>query len=808
MAYAPLSSPLRLVGRDQDLDRLRHALEDVGIVELLGPAGVGKTVLAAELARHERTLGHAVLMGSAAELEASGAGLDPLLSSLERDAWQRARGAPLLVIDDAQRDPQRAGALADRLRVLVPDVRLVLATRRSLAIAGARSVDLAPLAPAFASQLLVLRARDGTGLAMDETDRDAIAQIVETTGGLPYAVELAARRLRVLGPSALAARLLGQPDAALAGATARVLELASAEDVEALAALAAFQGPFGTDDAEALLEAIAPRASPEERLLSLRDQSLVQRGDGERLFVFPSFGVSARRALPPARRESIDAAYAAVIAARPHPRPADLQRALFLAIEAPLVARLSTRLVEALGQRAASSEELALLERAQLLTEGTPAALEAAKARAHALGRAHAPVAVDALRALALACEAAGDLAGSAEALAAMAEEHFKAFRMVEARVAWERARQRMQSSGDHHGALRVMHRLIALHASIGRLSEAESLAEETAGEAMRLGSASALAEVTASLGTLALQRGEPDVAEARYAESAARAQALGMPRLESVSLGYGALAALIRGAPDKAARLARHAAEGASAAGHGRALGLFTLVLAASFAELGRLDRARQLVPQALAPLVGVFGAVGDVLAGIVDLAEARVALEAGEAERAFGRALALAQRIARARALRVGVGASEDLPRMLDVSDDLRIVLRFVEARTHALMSATKKHASRDEVGETARPLLGVAPGAVRFRFRGDTTSLASRPLLARLLWVLAQRSLGGQRASSEDLVAAGWPDEKLSHRAGRTRLYVALGELRKLGLRDVIRSGPRGYALDVPIEIDLIG
>jgi hypothetical protein len=34
------------------------------------------------------------------------------------------------------------------------------------------------------------------------------------------------------------------------------------------------------------------------------------------------------------------------------------------------------------------------------------------------------------------------------------------------------------------------------------------------------------------------------------------------------------------------------------------------------------------------------------------------------------------------------------------------------------------------------------------------------------------------------------------------------VALGELRKLGLRDVIRSGPGGYALDVPIEIDLIG
>lgn len=803
MTSAPLSSPLRLVGRDQDLDRVRHALEDVGVVELLGPAGVGKTGLAAELARHERALGRAVYTASAPELEGSAAHLAPLLLALERDASQRPSPG-LLVIDDAQRHPERVRALAERLRLLAPEPHLLLVTRRSLAISAARTVELGPLEPAFASQLLVRRARDSTGLAMDESERDAIAQIVEATGGLPHALEVAARRLRVLSPSALAARLSGQPDTALAGATARVLELASPEDVEALAALAAFQGPFDADDAEALLAALAMHG-PEERLLSLRDQSLVQRGDAGSLFVLAPIGASARRALPPPRRESIDAVYASVIAAQSDPRAADLRRALGLSIDAPLLARLSTRLLEATGQRGASDEELALLERAQRLTEGTPAALEAAKARAHALGRASAPFAVDALRALVLACEAAGDLAGSAEALAAMADEHFKAFRMVEARVAWERARQRMEASGDHHGALRVTHRLAALHGSIGQTSRAEELLEQSAAEATRLGSAQMLAQVTASLGTIALQRGEPAVAARRYAEAAACARALGLLRLEAVSVGYRALAELVRGEPDAASGLAAHAAELARGAGHERAVGLFTLVLAASLAELGRIERARQLVPKALAPLAGVFAAVGDVLAGVVDLAEARAALEAGEAERAFGRTMVLTQRIALARRVRVEGGASPDLPHMVDISDDLRITLRYVEERAQAVMSMMKNNARLEGGG---RSVLGVAPGAVRFRFRGDTTSLVSRPLLARLLWVLTQRSLGGQRASSEDLVTAGWPDEKLTHRAGRTRLYVALGELRKLGLRDVIRSGPRGYALDVPIEIDLIG
>jgi hypothetical protein len=246
------------------------------------------------------------------------------------------------------------------------------------------------------------------------------------------------------------------------------------------------------------------------------------------------------------------------------------------------------------------------------------------------------------------------------------------------------------------------------------------------------------------------------------------------------------------------------------------RAAGFFTIVFAVSSAELGRLEEAQRLVPRGLALLDGVYAAVGDVLAGLVDLAEARAAIAAGEVDRAFGRTLGLTQRIARVRALRVGPGTSQDRPRMIDVSDDLRIVLQLVEGRAEALTPAFKERGRRESVASpagphssvAAQPQLRVAPGGVRVRLDGDPTSLAARPLLARLLWLLTQRTLEGRKTPSEDLVAAGWPDERLPRRTGKARLYVALAELRKLGLRDVLESHAEGYVLRADIELDLSG
>jgi hypothetical protein len=47
-------------------------------------------------------------------------------------------------------------------------------------------------------------------------------------------------------------------------------------------------------------------------------------------------------------------------------------------------------------------------------------------------------------------------------------------------------------------------------------------------------------------------------------------------------------------------------------------------------------------------------------------------------------------------------------------------------------------------------------------------------------------------------EDLLAAGWPGERVRYDAGANRVYVALAELRKLGLRDWLMNDGAGYRL----------
>lgn len=66
-----------------------------------------------------------------------------------------------------------------------------------------------------------------------------------------------------------------------------------------------------------------------------------------------------------------------------------------------------------------------------------------------------------------------------------------------------------------------------------------------------------------------------------------------------------------------------------------------------------------------------------------------------------------------------------------------------------------------------------------------------LASRPVLWRVLSALlsAHRALPGTAVSLEDLVSAGWPEERIRLESARARVYVALSSLRKAGLEGYI-------------------
>jgi len=75
--------------------------------------------------------------------------------------------------------------------------------------------------------------------------------------------------------------------------------------------------------------------------------------------------------------------------------------------------------------------------------------------------------------------------------------------------------------------------------------------------------------------------------------------------------------------------------------------------------------------------------------------------------------------------------------------------------------------------------------------------STRIIIRRLLARLIH---QHHISpGQPLTLQQLQQAGWPDERMMHKAARARIYVAVSTLRKLGLRQIIIKDSGGYCLD---------
>jgi hypothetical protein len=86
------------------------------------------------------------------------------------------------------------------------------------------------------------------------------------------------------------------------------------------------------------------------------------------------------------------------------------------------------------------------------------------------------------------------------------------------------------------------------------------------------------------------------------------------------------------------------------------------------------------------------------------------------------------------------------------------------------------------------------------------GSRVDLA--PRLRRLLAALIDHHLArpGTAMSLDELVARGWPGEKMDPDSARNRVHVSLTTLRSLGLRDLLVRDESGYRLDAarPIQI----
>jgi len=306
------------VGRDREVAEVRDLLGAARLVTLAGPGGVGKTRLALQSAAESLDgSGDGVWFVDLAPIADSGL----VAASVAKVLWVREevgramtetladalRDRKLLVVlDNCEQVIHAAATVAEALIRHCPRVALLATSREPLGIAGEHvfrvpslSVpgpedDLAMLAASEAVRLFVERAgQQKAGFSLDGDNARIIGKLCRRLDGIPFAIELAAARLRSLSVRDLDAhldkrfRLLtgGSRTALPRQQTLQALidwsyDLLSPSEQVLLGRLSVFAGGFDLDAAEAVgaggdiedFEVL-------EFLDALVDKSLVQADD-------------------------------------------------------------------------------------------------------------------------------------------------------------------------------------------------------------------------------------------------------------------------------------------------------------------------------------------------------------------------------------------------------------------------------------------------------------------------------------------------------------------------------------------------
>jgi predicted ATPase/class 3 adenylate cyclase/Tfp pilus assembly protein PilF len=318
----PALSPL--VGRAEDISELVTLLgsDDVRVVTLTGPGGVGKTRLALALgaevllsfpdgvffvdlsALSDPSLVVGAIAAALGLREAPGRSLTETLSDY------LASRRTLLILDNLEHLLTAASDVSG-LVISAPGLKMLVTSREPMRIAGEHEVPLAPLSLPLqdadasevltspAAELFVARARDlRPGFELTTDDATSVARICRRMDGLPLAIELAAARTKVLSLPALATRLedslgalgQGRRDASarqrtLRGAIEWSYELLSPDEQILFRRLGVFAGGWTLEAAEAVCDRGDLSTDVLDGLASLVDKSLVRAREHEDRFV-------------------------------------------------------------------------------------------------------------------------------------------------------------------------------------------------------------------------------------------------------------------------------------------------------------------------------------------------------------------------------------------------------------------------------------------------------------------------------------------------------------------------------------------
>ncbi|MFD1939563.1 BTAD domain-containing putative transcriptional regulator [Nonomuraea mangrovi] len=233
--------PTRLLGRERDHAGLAALVRNRRLVTVIGPPGIGKSRLCAELAVRET--GHF-------------SGGVRVARPHESLSAPEGTGPALLIADDCDERLGEIRADVERLTASRPDLTVVITARRPLGLSGEVIWSLGPLDLDAGERLLRARAAEAVpGLAFGADDRPWVQRLCALADGVPAIIESLASLMRTFPLKVLAEQaerdlgaLIDDVNPAAARFTAgldQVWQGLSSTQQIMLVRTAAFPGDFG-----------------------------------------------------------------------------------------------------------------------------------------------------------------------------------------------------------------------------------------------------------------------------------------------------------------------------------------------------------------------------------------------------------------------------------------------------------------------------------------------------------------------------------------------------------------------------------
>jgi predicted ATPase len=821
------------LGRQAEIARLRELIVGARVVTLLGPAGIGKTRLATRFAElhaasswfcdltDARDVG-AVCAAVARALGVSLASVKSSAQAVERVGVALAtRGAALLILDNCEQATAAIAEVVTAWRDAAPSSVMLATSREVLRVSGERVYEVPPLDASEGARLFVERASlVRPGYALTDANESELATIIRSLDGLPLAIELAAARMGLLGVRDLV-RLLprrfellssGPRDASerqrtLRGAIEWSWNLLEPWEKSALAQATVFRGGFSLEAAEAVIST-GTEKSLLDVLQSLRDKSLlrVHDDDGDARF---GFYESIHELAFEKLREGED--YSAVM---------ERHATYFAGATAPLAAGVNGAGGAEKLRRLAREEENLLVaharsleavakdpdagERALRIVLALEALYTARGPMTRAISLLDATLASDATKSAGAGVVArvllARALVGRQELSSILGANALGDFETTFAHA--ERALDAARAARDAAAEVDALCTIGALEVYRGRSEHGRAHAQAGAELAATMSDARLRGRCLFVLGVIDLFEGAQVDALDRLTKAQEQLSHADDHHLEGFALVALGVVLQERSRMDDAQRRFEQALDRFRELGRAHLQGYARGHLAGLHHERGELEIAQsdyeaavELLEKAGEPSADYFRAgLGAVIAARGDQVQAAHLLDRAEA--ALSKSNVPSFLLAAARVYRASFDPSEsarvnEATPFAKNSDEVRLALRIASSKD-AKPAATAFVVARD--GRDVR-----APD-------GRTLDLRKRPRLRRLLVALVEARIRapGKAQSVETLFAGVWQGERATYASSRQRVYTAIGELRDLGLRDLLLNDVDGYMLDPEIPV----